>query len=34
MGILTEKEAKEAEDIAKNTNKVTKVVKLFEYINK
>ena len=34
MGILTEKEAKEAEDIAKNTSKVTKVVKLFEYINK
>jgi osmotically-inducible protein OsmY len=34
MGILNEKEAKEAEDIAKNTSKVTKVVKLFEYINK
>lgn len=34
MGILTEKEGKEAEDIAKNTSKVTKVVKLFEYSNK
>lgn len=34
MGILTEKEAKEAEDIAKNSKKVAKVVKLFEYINK
>jgi osmotically-inducible protein OsmY len=34
MGILTEKEAEEAENIAKNTNKVTKVVKLFEYIKK
>ena len=33
MGILTEKEAKDAEDIAKNSNKVTKVIKLFEYIN-
>ena len=32
MGLLNEKEAKEAEEIAKNTNKVTKVVKLFEYI--
>ena len=32
MGILTEKEAKEAEDIAKNTNKVTKVVKVFEIL--
>ena len=32
MGILTEKEAKEAEDIAKNTNKVTKVVKVFEVL--
>lgn len=34
MGILTESEAKEAEEIAKNTNKVAKVVKLFELINK
>jgi osmotically-inducible protein OsmY len=34
MGILNDKEAKEAEDIAKNTSKVAKVIKLFEYINK
>jgi hypothetical protein len=32
MGIVSEKEAKEAEDITKNTSKVTKVVKLFEYL--
>jgi len=32
MGILNEKEAKEAEEIAKNTYRVTKVVKVFEYI--
>lgn len=32
MGILNEKEAKEAEEIAQNTSKVTRVIKVFEYI--
>ncbi len=32
LGILNEKEAKEAEEIAQNTNRVIKVVKVFEYI--
>jgi osmotically-inducible protein OsmY len=33
MGILTEAEAQEAENITKNTSQVTKVVKLFEFIS-
>jgi osmotically-inducible protein OsmY len=33
MGILTEAEAQEAENITKNTSQVTKVVKLFELIS-
>jgi len=33
MGILTEAEAQEAENITKNTSQVTKVVRLFELIS-
>lgn len=33
MGLVTQEEADAAVDIARNTNGVTKVVKVFEYIN-
>jgi len=33
MGLVTKEEAEAAVDIARNTSGVTKVVKVFEYIN-
>jgi osmotically-inducible protein OsmY len=33
MGIVTKEEAEAAVDIARNTTGVTKVVKVFEYLN-